>query len=216
MEKRENLWVAAGFTGELKLAYSTLPSSSVTHVLQSLILTLRSRKAPIIKIPSTIVKENQLPFNKTLISKYSPSLMNRGFLMTARRMLDKLYAVWRGNRVFFSRDEISLGKVSEFAKKVLFLTMKVPRGFVTSYGEIARFLGNKKFSRAVARILSKNPIPLAIPCHRVVYFDGRLGGFSAEDGVRVKRQLLEREGVQFTLSGKVRQEHIVGVNNLDP
>lgn len=211
-EKRENLWVSAGFTRELKLMCSTLPSPSITRALQSLLSTLYSRWIPVAKIPSAFTSEARLAFEKISITNYLPSSMNRNFLSTVRRILDKLYAVWKGSRTFFSRDEISLGEVSDFVKRVLYLTIKIPRGFVTTYGDIARLLGKKKYSRAVARVLSENPIPLAIPCHRVVYFDGRLGGYSAEGGVRVKRQLLEKEGIRFTSSGKVCQEYIVKLN----
>ncbi|OYT26020.1 MAG: hypothetical protein B6U95_08145 [Thermofilum sp. ex4484_82] len=53
-----------------------------------------------------------------------------------------------------------------------------------------------------------------MPCHRVIYFDGRLGGYSAEGGIRIKKQLLEREGVRFTLNGRVRKEYIVKLSKL--
>jgi len=215
LEKRENLWVSAGFTKETKLVCSTLPSPNITRALQSLLLTLRSRREFVVKIPSTVTDKVHLMFRKTSIDKYLPSLMERNFLPTARRMLDKLHAAWKGNRVFFSRDEISLSGISNFAKAVLFLTMKVPRGFVTTYGEIAQFFGGKRYSRAVANVLSENPVPLAIPCHRVIYFDGRLGGYSAEGGVYTKKQLLEKEGVRFALSGKVRKEYIIKLSELD-
>jgi len=214
LEKRDNLWISAGFTRDLKLMCSSLPSPSITRALRSLLSTLYSRRIFAVKIPSAFTKEVRLAFEKISIAKYLPSSMNGNFLSTVRRILDKLYAVWKGSRTFFSEDEISLGEVSDFAKRVLCLTIKIPRGFVTTYGDIARLLGEKKYSRAVANVLSENPIPLAIPCHRVIYFDGRLGGYSAEGGIRTKKQLLEREGVRFTLNGRVRKEYIVKLSKL--
>lgn|GEM_PF-2553425 len=214
LEKRNNLWVSAGFTKELRLVCSTLPSSSVTSILQSLFSTLLSKKIFVVKIPSTITSGVHSTFGKIYVERYLPSLVNKNFLSTARRMLDKLYAAWEGNRVFFSREEILLSGASDFAKNVLLLTMKIPKGFVTTYGDLAQLLGGKRYSRAVANVLSENPLPLAIPCHRVIYFDGRLGGYSAEGGIRIKKQLLEREGVRFTLNGKVRKEYIVKLSEL--
>ena len=65
----------------------------------------------------------------------------------------------------------------------------------TSYGELARGLGRARAARAVGRACGANPIPLLVPCHRVLAANGRLGGFSA--GLRWKRLLLKREGTRF-------------------
>jgi len=215
LEKRKDLWVSAGFTGRCKLVCSTLPSMNVRYTLQSLFSILLSRKLSTIKIPFTIANKVHFNFKGLLVSKYSPQVMSNDFISTARRILDKLHSIWTGNKTFFSEEEISLEGLSYFAKKVLYLTMKIPRGFVTTYGNIAQLLGGRKYSRATAKVLSENPIPLAIPCHRVVYFDGRLGGYSADGGVLIKRQLLEKEGVRFTSSGKVCPEYVVRLNSLN-
>jgi methylated-DNA-[protein]-cysteine S-methyltransferase len=187
---------------------------NVKSTLQSLFSILLSRKLSTVKIPFTIANKVHFNFKGLIVSKYSPQMMNKDFISTARRIIDKLHSIWTGNKTFFSAMEISLEGLSFFAKKVLYLTMKIPRGFVTTYGDIAELLGGKKYSRAVAKVLSENPVPLAVPCHRVVYFDGQLGGYSAEGGVRVKRQLLEKEGVRFTSSGKVCPKYIVRLDNL--
>lgn len=85
-----------------------------------------------------------------------------------------------------------------FQEKVLILTKKIPRGKVSTYGEIARIL--KTSPRAVGGALHKNPHPIMIPCHRVVKSNGSLGGYSG--GKRKKISLLEREGVKIN-SGKI-------------
>lgn len=85
-----------------------------------------------------------------------------------------------------------------FQEKVLILTKKIPRGKVSTYGEIARIL--KTSPRAVGGALHKNPHPIMIPCHRVVKSNGSLGGYSG--GKRKKIFLLEREGVKIN-SGKI-------------
>jgi len=67
---------------------------------------------------------------------------------------------------------------------------------VISYGEIAKRLGRPCAARAVGTALAKNPLPLIVPCHRVIKSNGELGGFSAGD-TTMKRWLLEKEGVVF-------------------
>jgi len=76
------------------------------------------------------------------------------------------------------------------------LLLKIPAGKVSTYGDLARALGNPSASRAVGRILGENPNPIKVPCHRVVMSNGRVGGYAY--GTAKKRQLLENEGVSFT------------------
>ena len=71
----------------------------------------------------------------------------------------------------------------------------IPTGMVSTYGDLAKALGKPSASRHIGRILSKNPNPIVVPCHRVVKSDGNLGGFAL--GIRKKKELLEVEGVQF-------------------
>lgn len=84
--------------------------------------------------------------------------------------------------------------MSPFQKKVLFLTKKIPKGKVTTYGEIAGVL--KTSPRAVGRALRENPHPIEIPCHRVVKSDGSLGGYLGVGGVKKKIVLLRKEGIE--------------------
>ena len=83
----------------------------------------------------------------------------------------------------------------DFSWKVLELTGRIPSGKVTTYGEIARALGNARLSRAVGNALHGNPRPVETPCHRVVKSDGSLGGYSR--GIHEKTKLLRSEGVQI-------------------
>jgi len=69
----------------------------------------------------------------------------------------------------------------------------VPKGRVTTYGAIARALGDVTLARAVGQAMGANPIPLIIPCHRVVGSDGKTGGFSSPGGVTAKMRMLALE-----------------------
>ncbi len=103
---------------------------------------------------------------------------------------EQLERYFSGERVEF-RCKVLLN-VSEFVARVLKEVKKIPYGNVATYGEIARKLGTS--ARAVGQALKRNPVPVIIPCHRVVARSG-LGGYSA--GVEVKRWLLELEGVRL-------------------
>lgn len=88
------------------------------------------------------------------------------------------------------------------AERVYRKLMEVPPGMVVSYGELARAAGLKNGQRAVGRIMSQNPYPVIVPCHRVVMSDGRLGGYGY-GGAPVKAGMLESEGVRVE-GGRIR------------
>ena len=118
-----------------------------------------------------------------------------------RRRLRELYGMFDGKgEVDFNSFDLS--GVSNFRKRVYRQLCRIPKGRVTTYGTIARMLGSGKASRAVGTAVARNPIPLAIPCHRVLPSTltvgnyGMPGGRPSEGGY-MKRCLLEREGVKF-------------------
>lgn len=90
-----------------------------------------------------------------------------------------------------------LSAISDFAKAVYLQLLKVPFGKTVSYKELAINLGQPGATRAVGRALGMNPIPLLIPCHRVIKSDSTPGGFSASGGIPQKLQLLQIEGVKL-------------------
>jgi O-6-methylguanine DNA methyltransferase len=83
---------------------------------------------------------------------------------------------------------------SHLREKVYALLLEIPRGRVTTYGEIARALDSRAY-RAIGAILNRNPNAPRVPCHRVVMSDGSLGGYAF--GVQRKRELLIEEGLSF-------------------
>jgi len=86
---------------------------------------------------------------------------------------------------------------SDFYKSVLKQTNDIPFGKILTYGCLAELLGDAKKSRAVGAALGQNPIPIIIPCHRVVGSDGSLHGYSAPGGLATKAWLLTLEGHKF-------------------
>ncbi len=84
-----------------------------------------------------------------------------------------------------------------FRDSVYTLIRKIPKGKVATYGQVAALVGSPRASRAVGMCMKVNPDAPRTPCHRVVASDGRLTGYSAEGGVKRKKNMLENEGVRF-------------------
>ena len=78
-------------------------------------------------------------------------------------------------------------------KKIYKKLLEVPKGKITTYGELAKAVGLKNGQRAVGKIMNKNPYPVIIPCHRVVKSDGKVGGYAY--GEDIKSDMLTREGI---------------------
>lgn len=87
-----------------------------------------------------------------------------------------------------------------FTQRVFAACKKVPRGKVTTYGELAAAIGKPRAARAVGNALNKNKNP-AVPCHRVVRSNGKIGGFTR--GPHQKEKLLKREGIEIH-GGKIK------------
>jgi methylated-DNA-[protein]-cysteine S-methyltransferase len=100
-----------------------------------------------------------------------------------------------GEAVDFSAVPLDLEKVPEFNRRAYALLLQVGWGETTTYGALARQLGDVALSRAVGAAMGANPIPLIIPCHRVLASDGKAGGFSAPGGAESKLRMLALEGV---------------------
>lgn len=81
--------------------------------------------------------------------------------------------------------------ITPFAKKVYRVVLEIPLGQVRSYKWVARRINRPRAARAIGQALRSNPLPLIIPCHRVICSDGRLGGYRW--GIRKKQRLLDIE-----------------------
>ncbi|MGD0575854.1 MAG: methylated-DNA--[protein]-cysteine S-methyltransferase [Anaerolineales bacterium] len=88
-------------------------------------------------------------------------------------------------------------RMSPFQRRVLKATSRISYGQTKTYGEIADQAGHPGAARAVGQAMGSNPVPLVIPCHRVLGAGGSLGGYSAPGGVDLKRRLLQLEGAVF-------------------
>ena len=106
-----------------------------------------------------------------------------------------------GEDIKFNLQAIDLGICDEFQRSVLLAEYHIPRGWISTYGRIAKTLDKPKGARAVGWALSNNPFPIIIPCHRAILSNGGLGGF--QGGVEMKMDLLKKEGVEFSSTCRV-------------
>jgi methylated-DNA-[protein]-cysteine S-methyltransferase len=101
-----------------------------------------------------------------------------------------------GHGVDFASVAVDLTDIEAFERKVYAAARSIPWGRTLSYGELARQIGSPGAARAVGQALSHNPVPIIIPCHRILAKGRRIGGFSAHGGAVTKERLLALEGVR--------------------
>jgi len=125
---------------------------------------------------------------RRIVRAYGP-----GVLPDARRVDDvarELDQYWSGKRRDFDI-MVDLSPLTPFQQKVLAVTTRVPYGQLITYAKVAHNAGNDRAYRAAAGAIGDNPIPIVVPCHRVVASDGTLGGYAG--GLDAKRRLLQLE-----------------------
>ena len=107
-------------------------------------------------------------------------------------LMERLKAYFSGQRTTFP-DKLVLSPATHFQREVWEKTRLIPYGETRSYTWVAEQIKKPRAMRAVGQALGKNPLPIIVPCHRVVASNGKLGGFGG--GVEMKRHLLSREAI---------------------
>jgi methylated-DNA-[protein]-cysteine S-methyltransferase len=113
-----------------------------------------------------------------------------------KRAIDGIVALLAGEPDDLQDVALDLAAVPEFNQRVYAVAREIPPGQTMTYGEIAARLGEPRAAREVGQALGHNPVPLIVPCHRVLAAGGKLGGFSARGGVTTKLRLLDIEGAE--------------------
>jgi len=107
-------------------------------------------------------------------------------------------AYFAGEQTDFSGVPVDLGKQSDLFEKIYAAARRLGWGETTTYGALAKQFGaDWEIARDVGQAMAKNPVPLIIPCHRVLAAGGKIGGFSAPGGAVTKAKMLEMEGVRL-------------------
>jgi methylated-DNA-[protein]-cysteine S-methyltransferase len=129
---------------------------------------------------------------ESIAQRLSPRILEAPARLDAvRRELDEYFS---GIRQDFDL-AIDWTLYSDFGKRVLQATAAIPFGHTATYGQVAAEAGNAKASRAAGRALGANPIPIVVPCHRVIGTSGKLTGYTG--GMYRKEALLRLEGIAF-------------------
>jgi methylated-DNA-[protein]-cysteine S-methyltransferase len=111
-------------------------------------------------------------------------------------LISEIKRYFDGEKVDFSAVPLDMGSQDPFFARVYAEVRKLGWGETTTYGAVAKVLGAEpQAARDVGQAMASNPIPLIVPCHRVLAAGGRIGGFSAPGGSRSKAKMLEIEGV---------------------
>jgi methylated-DNA-[protein]-cysteine S-methyltransferase len=118
-----------------------------------------------------------------------------------RALAGRITRFLEGDDIAFPLDVLALATCSQFQQRVLRAEHAIPRGCVSTYGRIAAHLGVPGAARAVGGALAGNPFPIFVPCHRAIRSNMELGGY--QGGPRMKRELLELEGLMVSPQGKV-------------
>ena len=117
---------------------------------------------------------------------------NRGW----ESLIKKVKEYYSGKKIDFTDCRLYLDIYTNFQKKILQTVKGIPYSEIRTYKETAEAAGYPRAYRAVGNTMRNNPLPLIIPCHRVIKSDGSLGGFSGKEGIALKRKMigLEAEG----------------------
>ncbi len=114
-------------------------------------------------------------------------------------LMERLKAYFNGHRITFS-DKLDLSQGTYFQREVWEMTRRIPYGETRNYGWVAEQIRNPRAVRAVVQALGKNPLPIIVPCHRVVASDGKLGGFGG--GMEMKKHLISLEASASIVKGQ--------------
>ena len=142
-------------------------------------------------LPKPEKVESQLLKNLSPMNRESSIEIDKDLFKTLQ---EQIASYFEGAHINFSPDiPVALDGFSAFFSSVLAACREIKFGQTISYSALAKRLGRPAASRAVGNALAKNPLPLIIPCHRIVRSDGTIGGFSAPGGISLKKKMLELE-----------------------
>lgn len=149
---------------------------------------------------SELVVATQLP---ETTSEVAAARLSRRFQSTLgeppvfiQKAIESIKGLLAGEKCDLTNIKCDFSGIESFAVKVYQIARTIPVGETQTYGDIAAELGDKQLSQAVGRALGRNPLPIIVPCHRVIGANGKLTGFSAHGGIETKVKMLRIEGAQ--------------------
>ena len=119
-----------------------------------------------------------------------------------QRAIERVLSLLSGKKDDLTDIPLDLEDAPEFNRKIWAVARAIPPGQTLTYGEIGKRLGvGPERSREIGQAMGNNPVPIIVPCHRVLAASGKMGGFSAPGGVATKRRMLEIEGAAAVGAG---------------
>ncbi len=138
------------------------------------------------RLVATFLPQPARGLRRAIADRYPGAVETPDLLPRFRRQVIDYF---KGKPTRFSID-IDIVDVPTFRQDVLRACRRIPFGKTASYADLARAAGKPGAARAAGSAMANNPLPLVVPCHRVVRSDGSLGGFSTPQGVRQKKRML--------------------------
>ena len=151
------------------------------------------------KIFRIILSKNQDSALKLIQNTFSIACQSSN--PTILHLVSLMQSFLSGKLVEFDLNLLAFETCSNFQQRVLLAENSIPRGWVSTYGRIGKYIGINRGARAVGNALAGNPFPIISPCHRAIRSDRTLGGY--QGGLEMKRALLEFEGIKISETGKV-------------
>jgi methylated-DNA-[protein]-cysteine S-methyltransferase len=196
MELKKLESAAAAEASSAKAASRLVAAAAAAHLLDVAVATVGSPLGELLVAvtPRGLVRvafndEDREVVLEELAAALSPRILESASMTDAvRRELDEYFSSTR-TKFDLKIDRTLMG---EFAKQVLAATARIPFGRTTTYGELAERIGHPRAARAVGSALGSNPVPVVVPCHRVLRAGGALGGYGG--GLPRKELLLTLEG----------------------
>jgi methylated-DNA-[protein]-cysteine S-methyltransferase len=211
---RQRLTTSPRLNEALDLLYTAGPSESATTraqvKLREALSGVQAREVFYDLLPSSPIGPVLVAVNARGVLAVGFGITERAFVAAIHRKMGvaanrssqkaavairQLREYLTGKRLAFDLP-VDLSLQTDFQQQVLFAAREIPRGEIATYTDIARRIGRPKAARAVGQVLRQNPVPIVIPCHRVLAADGSLRGYLG-GGTKLKAQLLKLEGVRL-------------------
>ena len=132
----------------------------------------------------------------TILTLSNSAMRLDGSTSTVALAIAQLREYFAGRRFRFDLP-VDLSVLTRFQREVAAVTRQIPAGQTWTYRQVAKKMGRPNSARPVGQSLARNPIPIIIPCHRVIASDGALRGYSGGSGLKTKRWLLRHEGAPW-------------------
>ena len=133
---------------------------------------------------------------KVLLANFDEDNIKEGAFPTTQKLITDYY---KGSYTDFSNVSVNLDRLTPFARDILTACRKITYNQIISYGQLAKLARHQNAGRAAGTALARNPIPLIIPCHRIIRSNGQIGQFSATGGQKTKQKMLDLETCALSL-----------------